>query len=148
IRGGKIVDTYTIPTNITRSDGKRDLSEFDDIHLLSNGDLVYACKTGAGRLDKNHNLIWEMQCLPNFECHSCQPIDLDRVFVCINGLPPRCMIVNTKTNKVEMEHELPCKDPTSQSGVHGQFRHIRMTKDGTYLIAALGMGKVIEYDKD
>jgi hypothetical protein len=32
--------------------------------------------------------------------------------------------------------------------VHGQFRNIRMTKKGTYLIAHLNLGKVIEYDQN
>jgi hypothetical protein len=58
------------------------------------------------------------------------------------------MLIDKKTGKIEMEHELPVKNPTEQRGVHGQFRHIRMTQQGTYLIAALGLGKVIEYDKD
>jgi hypothetical protein len=47
-----------------------------------------------------------------------------------------------------MEHEVPTRDPTDPKTVHGQFRNIRMTSAGTYLLAHLNMGKVIEYDKD
>jgi hypothetical protein len=53
-----------------------------------------------------------------------------------------------KTGKVEMEHELATARPNDPKSVHGQFRNIRMTKAGTYLIAHLNMGKVIEYDKN
>src|SRR5439155_8996319 len=82
------------------------------------------------------------------EVHSAQPIGLDKVFLCQNGLPAKAMLIDKKTGKIAMEHELTVKDPTTAKGVHGQFRHIRMTRAGTYLIAALGLGKVIEYDKD
>ena len=47
-----------------------------------------------------------------------------------------------------MEHELPTARPTDPKSVHGQFRHIRMTQAGTYLIAHLNLGKVIEYNRN
>src|SRR5690349_1131708 len=40
---GKVVWTWSIP--ITDRNGQ--LSEFSDIHQLSNGNVLYACKTGA-----------------------------------------------------------------------------------------------------
>jgi len=43
------------------------------------------------------------------------------------------------------------RDQTEAAGPqargHGQFRHIRMTKAGTYLVAHLNLGKVREYDR-
>jgi hypothetical protein len=47
-----------------------------------------------------------------------------------------------------MEHELRTAGSVDPRSVHGQFRHIRMTTAGTYLIAHLNLGKVIEYDRN
>jgi len=47
---------------------------------------------------------------------------------------------------MEMEHVMQTK---SESGsVHGEFRNVRMTKAGTYLIAHMDLNRVIEYDQD
>ena len=40
---------------------------------------------------------------------------------------------------------LPTRVP---AGVHGQFRHVRMTRDGHFLVAHMDLGKVVEYGKD
>lgn len=146
VKDGKVVWTYKIPIK----DAHGQLSEFDDIHMLSNGNVLFACKTGAGEVtaDTPAKVVWSFECPMGTECHSAQPIGLDKVLLCLNGLPPKCMLINIKSGQTEMEHELPCKNPTDPKGVHGQFRHIRMTPAGTYLIAALGLGKVLEFDKD
>src|SRR5206468_2675317 len=46
VRGGKVVWTYLIPIK----NEKGQLNEFDDIHLLSNGHVLYARKTGAAEV--------------------------------------------------------------------------------------------------
>ena len=62
-----------------------------------------------------------------------------------NGLPAKLILMNKKTGMIEMEHVLPTARPDDPKSVHGQFRHVRMTKAGTYLVAHLNMGKVVEY---
>ena len=57
-----------------------------------------------------------------------------------NGNPAKLMIIHKATNKIEKEMELPTRNP---AGVHGQFRHIRITKAGTFLVAHLDLGKVV-----
>lgn len=37
---------------------------------------------------------------------------------------------------------------TGRPDVHTQFRHVRMTKAGTFLVVHLDMNKVVEYDSD
>ena len=54
--------------------------------------------------------------------------------------------IDIKTNKIEFEHELP--DGGTGDSVHGQMRRMRLTGTGTYLVAFLSRGKVVEYDKD
>lgn len=41
----------------------------------------------------------------------------------------------------------PCL-PTGGQGVHGHFRHICTTKAGTFLVAHVDMGKVVEYSAE
>ena len=144
IQKGKITWTWSIPIK----DHNGQLSEFSDIHRLSNGHILYACKTGAAEVTPDRKIVWSYECPSGSECHSAQPVGLDKVFLCLNGTPAKAVLINKKTGAVEMEHEIPTARPDDPKSVHGQFRHIRLTKAGTYLLAHLNMGKVIEYDKD
>jgi hypothetical protein len=149
VHGGKVVWTFTIPDKNERGE----TAEFSDIHLLSNGNLLYAHKTGAAEVTREKKLVWSYIAPRDTEVHSAQPIGFDRVFLCQNGFPAKAMIIDKRTGRVEMEHELETaprpEDPAQVGGsVHGQFRHIRMTKAGTYLIAHLNLGKVVEYDRN
>jgi hypothetical protein len=58
------------------------------------------------------------------------------------------MVVNIKTKAVEFQHDLPCKSLTDQKTVHAQFRRVRYTAQGTYLVPFLQMNQVVEYDKN
>lgn len=144
IRKGKIEWTYSFPIK----DAKGQLSEFSDIHRLANGNVLYARKTGADEVTPGRKIIWSYECQPGTECHSAQPIGNDKVFLCVNGTPAKVMLINKKTGQVEMEHEVPTARPDDPKSVHGQFRNVRMTKAGTYLLAHLNLGKVVEYDKN
>lgn len=148
IRGGKVVWSYEIP----RKDPNNNESEFSDMHMLSNGDIVFAYKTGWRKINQKKETIYDFQCPkgPNgwTECHSAQPIGMDRVMFMLNGTPAKLFIYNIKTGKTEMEHTMRTKEPVDQRSVHGQFRNVRMTAAGTYLIAHMNLGKVIEYDKN
>jgi len=54
------------------------------------------------------------------------------------------MIINTATSTTEKVIPIP----TTVTGTHGQFRHIRMTPAGTILVGHMSEGKVVEYDLD
>jgi hypothetical protein len=148
IKGGKVVWTYEIPIK----DANGNLSEFSDMHMLSNGDIVFAYKTGWRKINQAKETIYDYQCPKTTngweECHSAQPIGIDKVFFMQNGTPAKSFLFNLKTGKIEMEHVMQTKDPVDQKSVHGQFRNVRMTKAGTYLISHMNLGKVIEYDKN
>jgi len=141
---GKVVWTWSIPIK----DHNGQLSEFSDIHQLSNGNVLYACKTGAAEVTQERKIVWSYECPVGTECHSAQPIGLDKVFLCQNGTPAKVFLINKKTGKIEMEHVVQTAKPDDPKSVHGQFRNVRMTNAGTYLLAHLNMGKVIEYDKN
>ena len=65
-----------------------------------------------------------------------------------NGLPPQLMVVNIRSGAVEVKHDLPAPSATDPKTVHAQFRRVRYTAQGTYLVPFLTMHQVVEYDKD
>jgi hypothetical protein len=93
-------------------------------------------------------VVWRFDAPAGTEIHACQPIGRDKVLFIENGLPPHLIVFNIKTNTVEVDHVLPAPSTTDPRTVHPQFRHVRYTKDGTYLVPFLEMNKVVEYDKD
>jgi len=152
VQGGKVTKTYQIPTT---DPANGQLSEFSDLHRLVNGDVVYAYKTGWRKVDADGNVIYDFKCPSDVgpdgksywkECHSAQPVGPDKVLFMLNGHPAKLCLFNIKEGRMEMEHEVPAK---SEAGsVHGEFRNVRMTKAGTYLIAHMDFGRVTEYDPD
>lgn len=149
VRDGRVVWSHSIPNR----DALGRFSEFSDIHLLSNGHLLYARKTGATEITPGKEVVWNYECPEGVECHTAQPIGLDKVFLCINGDPPVARLVDKRTGAIEMEHPLPMKplpaDPRQRGpAIHGQYRHIRMTRTGTYLLACPDLNKVVEYSRD
>jgi len=115
IRKGHVDWSYAIPIK----DHNNVLSEFSDVHMLSNGDVLYACKTGAAEVSPAKKLVWSFECPAGTECHSAQPVGTDKVFLCLNGTPAKAMLINKKTGAVEMEHEIPTARPGDPKSVHG-----------------------------
>jgi hypothetical protein len=140
VRDGKVVWHYSIPLH----NGAGGIQEFDDATLLSNGNIIYSCMSGVGEISPEKDIVWHYQAPTNTEMHSIQSIGKDRVLVMRNGNPAVAMIFNTASNK--LERTIPI--PTTVTGTHGQFRHIRMTPAGTILVGHMSEGKVVEYDLD
>jgi len=143
INNGKVIWTYQT--------GKG--PEYDDVWMLSNGNILFSRMQYVALISPDKKVLWRYDCKPatglaTTEVHSCQPIGLDRVMFVINGLPPKLMIVNIKTGKVEVEHELPNKMPPNANDIHAQFRRARVTAQGTYLVSFLNLDLVVEYDKN
>ena len=142
IKGGKVVWTYSIGAG----------PEFDDVWMLSNGNILFSRMKYIAEITPDKKVVWRYDCKTakgspeHTEVHGCQPIGLDKVIFVVNGLPPKLMVVNIKTGKVEAEHELPYKQPADPNGIHGQFRRARVTAQGTYLVSFLTMNCVVEYD--
>jgi len=142
VRDGKIVWSYEMPTNA--SDPAKTLQEFSDATLLSNGNVVFARKTGASVINSDKKILWNYDAPKGFEVHVAQPIGLDRVMIIQNGIPAKLMVINITTGKTEKEFELKTNgDPKT---VHTQFRRAQMTPAGTFLVAHHDQDKVVEYD--
>ncbi len=67
-----------------------------------------------------------------------QPIGKNHVVFVQNGNPAQVFVVNIKKDEI-------VKNPKNS---HGHFRHARLTKDGTYLLAHMDSERVAEYDFD
>jgi len=140
VREGKVVWQYSMPLH-TPSGG---IQEFDDATLLSNGNIIFSKMSGAAMVNPDKKIVWEYLAPKGTEVHSCQSIGKDRVLIMRNGNPAQAMIINTASNTVEKVIPIP----TTVKGTHGQFRHIRMTKTGTILVAHMSENKVVEYDQE
>jgi hypothetical protein len=140
VREGKVRWQYSVPLR-TASGG---VQEFDDATQLSNGNIIFSRMSGAGEITPEKNLVWEYAAPPGTEVHSIQWISEGRMLVMRNGNPPKAILFNTSSNRIEKEIIIPC----AVTNTHVQFRHIRMTKAGTLLVPHLGEGKVVEYDLD
>ena len=138
VNKGKVTWTY--------STGKG--GEIDDVWLLSNGHVLFSRQNYIEEVTPQREVVWHYGAAPGTEIHTCQPIGLDKVMIVRNGLPPKLMIIEKKSGKVEVEHVLPAESETDQKTVHPQFRRARVTAKGTYLLSFLKLHKVVEYDKD
>ena len=137
VNDGKIVWTYSTGPGW----------EYDDVWMLSNGNILFTRMQYVAEVTPDKQVVWRYDAPPGTEVHSCQPIGRDKVMFVLNGLPPKLMVVNVRTNKVLVEHALPAPSATDKSKVHGEFRRVRYTKQETYLVSFLEMNQVIEYDK-
>jgi hypothetical protein len=145
VHDGKVIWTYQTGPGY----------ELDDVWMLSNGNILFTRMQYVAEITPDKKVVWRYDCnnisgTQHTEVHTCQPIGLDRVMFVVNGLPPRLLIVNTKTGAVEVNHEVPSADgqPFNPGNIHGQFRRARYTPQGTYLLSYLNSGNVVEYGKD
>jgi len=137
VRGGKVVWSYDDPA------GKGEIS---DMVMLSNGNILFAHQFGLTEIAPDKSVVWNYVPPAGHEVHTAVPIGNDRVLYVENGDPNALLrVVNFRTGAVEKELPLQVKHPVQ---VHPQFRHVRLTPQGTLLVAHMDLGKVVEYDSD
>lgn len=140
VNRGKVIWTF--------STGKG--PEFDDVWMLSNGNILFTRMAYIAEITPDKKVVWRYDChVPkgpdHTEIHTCQPVGLNEVMFVENGLPPELKVVDIRTGRVKVSHELPYKP---SGGVHGQFRRARVTDRGNYLVSFLNLGRVVEYDRN
>jgi hypothetical protein len=136
VKKGKVAWSYDDPA------GKGEIS---DAVMLSNGDVLFTHQYGITEISPEKNVVWSYEAAPGTEVHTAVPIGRDRVLYIQNGDVAVARVVNKVTNATEKEIKLPTKQPSS---THGQFRHARLTSQGTLLVAHMDLNKVVEYDSD
>jgi outer membrane protein assembly factor BamB len=134
VKGGRVVWSYSDP------EGKGEIS---DAVLLSNGNVLLAHQFAVKLVAPDKRVIWNYDAPKGTEIHTAQPIGKDHVVFVQNGDPAVVKVVNVVSDRTIKEFKIPVKNP---KGVHGQFRHARLTADGTLMVAHMDMGKVSEYD--
>lgn len=134
IRSGKVVWSYDDPA------GKGEIS---DAVLLSNGNILFAHQFAVQLISKEKKVLWNYDVPKGFEVHTAVPIGESHVLYIQNGPQPVLRVVDISTGETNKEFPLPVKN---LKGTHGQFRHARLTSDGTVLVAHMDLGKVCEYD--
>jgi hypothetical protein len=135
VREGKIVWSYTNPHR----------GELGDCSMLENGNILFSRQFGASEITPDKRIVWNYDGPAGNEIHTTWPVDRDRVLIMQNGNPATLMIINKASGQVEKSLNLPTRNP---QGVHGQFRHARLTPDGNPLVAHLDLGKVVEYNRE
>ena len=115
-----------------------------DATLLSNGNILFSRKTGAGIVTPDKQLVWNYDAPAGTELHVAQPLGLDRALIVLNGNPAKLQIIDTAANRIVKELVLPTGNPAAP---HYQFRRVRQTKAGTFLAAHMDWNKVAEYDE-
>ena len=136
VRAGKVAWSYDDPA------GKGEIS---DAVLLSNGNVLYTHQFGIVEVSPDKKVVWSFDAPAGYEIHTAVPIGLDRVLYIQNGDPAVARVINKTTGATEKEIRLKTKQPPS---THGQFRHARLTPQGTLLVAHMDLDKVVEYDAE
>ena len=136
VRHGEIVWTYDDPA------GKGEIS---DAVMLSNGNILFAHQFGVSEIAPDKKLVWSYDAPAGHEIHTAVPIGNMHVLFIMNGDLPVVRVVNIVTGVTEREFVLPTRHPVS---VHAQFRHARLTANGTLVVANMQLNKVAEYDFD
>jgi hypothetical protein len=136
VRGGKVVWSYSDP------EGKGEIS---DAVLMSNGNVLFAHQRGVTEITSDKKVVWNYDAPAGYEVHTAVPIGLERVLYIQNGDPAVLRVVNTVTGVIEKEAKLKTHLPPS---THGQFRHARLTPQGTLMVAHMDLSKVVEYDEN
>ena len=136
VRGGKVVWSY----NDTAGRG-----EISDAQLLSNGNVLFAHQFAVTLIGPDKKVLWNHDASPKCEIHTAQMIGTNRVIFIQNGPEPKIVVANITTDQIEKEIPL---NAGNNNSTHGQFRHARLTEAGTYLVAHMDMGKIVEYDEN
>jgi hypothetical protein len=136
VRGGKIEWSYSDPA------GKGEIS---DAVMLSNGNILYTHQYGVTEITQDKKVVWKYDAPEGHEVHTAVPIGHDRVMYIQNGDPAVLRVVNIVTGATEKEMTLKTKMPAS---IHAQFRHMRLTQQGTLMVVHHDLNKVVEYDSN
>jgi hypothetical protein len=119
--------------------------EANDALLLPNGNIAFAYKKGAEELTPGKTLVWRYGAPSGSEIHS------------INALPDGHFLIGEAHGggvaylreldaSGQVQSSVTVNSGSSGLNAHGQFREIRKTPQGTYLVTYLSLKKAREID--
>jgi hypothetical protein len=134
VRHGQVEWTFTHPAK----------GEISDATMLNLGHILFAHQHGVTELNTRDGRInWNYDAPPDTEIHTVQPFGHRQVAFVQNGNPAKLIVMNKVTRAIDHEFTLEVAHPDN---IHPQFRRMRVTSGGTFLVAHMDMGKVMEYD--
>ena len=117
--------------------------ETSDSWLLPNGNIIFAYKHGVREVTRAKDKVWEYVAPTNAETHACQPLGNGWFLIGESRKGGSRVMEMNREQKIRVEFTIA--DATGTS--HNQFRQIRKTPQGTYLVTQQrGNGKAREYD--
>jgi mono/diheme cytochrome c family protein len=111
-----------------------------DIWLLPSGNRVFSHFHGVKEVRPDGSLVWEFTCEEPNEVQSCQALPDGRTLI---GELGACRLIEVDGTGAIVK-EIPV--PVDTTDLHMQFRQVRKTPAGTYLVACTGDGVVRELD--
>lgn len=113
----------------------------NDVWQLSNGNVIFSDHHYAKEVTLNKETVWEFKAPENTEIHTVSPIG-NKFLIALNGTPSRIIELN-KRGKIQKTIEFN----TGIERAHGQFRQVRKTPWGTYLVGTMKTSKILELNK-
>ena len=115
--------------------------ECNDVSMLSDSTILFSYRHGARLINLQKETLWEYKGEEHTEVQSASPLSRKRFLVMQNGNPAKLMEIDRK-GRIRKTIQLP----TVARHPHGQFRNVRKTKSGTYLVGYFNGDKVVEFD--
>ncbi len=113
-----------------------------DCWALPNGDYLFCHSGGALEMTPAGVVAWEYKVGANTEVHACQPLSNGCVLLVENG---PCRIVEVD-REGKIAKEIGLVPPPASVSLHDQFRGVRKTRAGHYLVCRKGEHRVEELD--
>ena len=113
-----------------------------DCWRLPNGNYLFCHAGGALEISPDKKTVWEYRAPEKTEVHACQPLPDGRVLVVECGTSR--MVEVDRAGKIAKEIKL--RTPPATVKLHDQFRGVRKTKAGHYLVGRKGEHLVEELD--
>jgi hypothetical protein len=141
-------DSYGNQVALVAADGKVEWTypcqHPQDCWVLANGHFLFCHAGGAIELTPDRQIAWQYKAGENTEVHSCQPLPDGRVLLVENG---PCRLVEVDRSG-QVAKEIKLTPPPATVSRHDQFRGVRKTAAGHYLVSRKGEHKVEELDGD
>lgn len=115
-----------------------------DCWRLPNGNYLFCYQSGALEMTPDKATVWQYKAGDKTEVHACQPLPDGRVLLVECG-PCRLLEID-RDGKIAKEIKLT--PPPETVKLHDQFRSVRKTQEGHYLICRKGEHVVQELDGD
>ncbi len=118
--------------------------ESNDAWVLPSGNILHAYKSGVREITRAKQVVWDYPAPAGSEIHGCQPLENGRYLAGEahdGGVGYLRELDDTGTVKATVTVQAE----TALTG-HQQFREVRRTPQGTYLVTYMAYGKARELD--